>query len=54
MNKKQLLMDKNNTQYSNIPNLAITTNLFYTGEKKICKIPSINNYKEIKVIKKEE
>jgi hypothetical protein len=56
MNKKQLLMDKNSTQYPNIPNLAITTtNLFftsYTGEKKICKISSINNYKEIKVIKK--
>jgi hypothetical protein len=53
MNKKQLLTDKNNTQYSNLPNLAITTN-FFTGEKEISKIPSINNYKEIKVIKKEE
>jgi hypothetical protein len=53
MNKKQLLTDINNTQYSNIPNLAITTN-YFTGEKEICKIASINNYKEIKVIKKEE
>ncbi len=56
MNKKQLLIDKNNTQYPNIANLPITaTNLFYTnytGEKKI-KIPSVYKDKEIKVIKKE-
>jgi hypothetical protein len=53
MNKKQLLIDKNNTQHPNMANLPITaTNLFYTGGKKIS-LPSIYNDKEIKVINKE-